>query len=199
MPPLAKVDTRVHLVLTMTRPLRKDAADRRTALLRAAADVFAEEGIDTPLDRIAERAGVGRATLYRNFANRTEIALAVLLVEVESLGDRFADPADPQAFLHFLAALSENLDRNTALAGVVRAAPSPEILTPLRQALVKAATPALTLSQRSGLVRPEITPADIRILSAMLGAALHNAAPAERNTLARRSLSLVLDAVRAEP
>ena len=30
----------------MTRPLRKDAADRRAALLRAATAVFAEEGID---------------------------------------------------------------------------------------------------------------------------------------------------------
>lgn len=180
----------------MTRPLRKDAADRRSALLDAAAQVFAEEGIDTPLDRIAERAGVGRATLYRNFANRTEIALAVLLVEVETLGERFADPADPEAFLHFLSALSEHLNRNTALAGVVRAAPSPEILTPLRQALVRGATPALRVSQAAGRVRADIRPADIRILSAMLGAALHNAAPAERDALARRSLSLVLDAVR---
>ncbi|RZJ26470.1 MAG: TetR family transcriptional regulator, partial [Brevundimonas sp.] len=44
----------------MEKPLRKDAAERREALLAAARDVFAEEGIDTPLDRIAERAGVGR-------------------------------------------------------------------------------------------------------------------------------------------
>lgn len=193
------MDTGVHLALTMTRPLRKDAADRRSALLRAAAEVFAEEGIDTPLDRIAERAGVGRATLYRNFANRTEIALAVLLDEVAILGERFADPRNDEAFLDFLTALSETLTRNTALGGVVRAAPSPEILAPLRQALVKAGTPALRISKAADIVREDIKPADIRILSAMLGAALHNAAPAERNALARRSLNLVLDAVRAEP
>ena len=39
----------------MTRPLRKDAADRRTALLPAATEVFAEEGVGAPVDRIAER------------------------------------------------------------------------------------------------------------------------------------------------
>ena len=183
----------------MNRRLRKDAADRRSALLRAAADVFAEEGIDTPLDRIAERASVGRATLYRNFANRTEIALAVLLDEVDGLGERFAAPENDEAFLDFLAALSESLTRNTALGGVVRAAPSPEILAPLRQALVTAASPALRVSKAADIVRDDIEPADIRILSAMLGAALHNTAPSERDAIARRTLALVLESVRAKP
>lgn len=180
----------------MEKPLRKDAAERRAALLRAAAEVFAEEGIDTPLDRIADRAGVGRATLYRNFPSRTEIALAVLMDEVAVLGERFAAPSTPDAFLLFVTALSETLTRNTAFGGVVRAAPSPEILTPLRAALVKAATPALKASQAAGVARPDLEPADIRIVSAMLGAALHNAAPAERNAIARRTLELVLDSVR---
>jgi len=181
----------------MDRPLRKDAAERRSALLRAAAEVFSQEGIDTPLDRIAERAGVGRATLYRNFANRTEIALAVLLDEVSLLGERFAAPTQPDAFLQFVSVLSETLTRNTAFGGVVRASPSPGILAPLRAALVKAATPALKVSQAAGVVRPDLEPADIRIVSAMLGAALHNADPAERNALARRTLALVLDSLRA--
>lgn len=183
----------------MEKPLRKDAAERRSALLRAAAAVFSEEGIDTPLDRIAERAGVGRATLYRNFSNRTEIALAVLLEEVAVLGRRFARPDQPAAFLDFVTALSETLTRNTAFGGVVRASPSPELLAPLRAALVRAATPALKVSQAAGAVRSDLKPADIRIVSAMLGAALHNADAAERNALARRTLTLVLDSLRALP
>ncbi len=181
----------------MEKPLRKDAADRRSALLRAAAEVFAEEGIDTPLDRIAERAGVGRATLYRNFPSRTDIALAVLLDEVALLGQRFAKPVEPDAFLQFVTALSETVTRNTAFGGVVRAAPSPELLTPLRAALVRASAPALKVSQAAGVVRADLNAADIRIVAAMLGAALHNADPAERNGIALRTLTLVLDSVRA--
>ncbi|RZJ87836.1 MAG: TetR/AcrR family transcriptional regulator, partial [Brevundimonas sp.] len=73
----------------MDKPLRKDAAVRRSAILDAARAVFAENGIDAPLDLIAERAGVGRATLYRNFPGRTEIALAVLMDDVADLGARF--------------------------------------------------------------------------------------------------------------
>lgn len=180
----------------MSRPLRKDAADRRRALLAAARQVFAEEGIDAPLDRIAERAGVGRATLYRNFPGRTEIALAVLLEDVADLGERFAAPQGPDAFLDFLVALSDRLVRNTGLGGVVRAAPSPDLLAPLRAALVEAAAPALKVSQAAGAVRSDLTTRDIRVLSAMLGAGLHNAAPRERNAIARRTLELVLDAVR---
>jgi AcrR family transcriptional regulator len=183
----------------MTRPLRKDAADRRANLLTAARAVFAEDGIDAPLDRIAERAGVGRATLYRNFPGRTEIALAVLLDDVAELGERFAEPTSPDAFLDFIAGLSDRLVRNTALGGVVRAAPSPEILKPLRLAMVEAAMPALKTSQAAGVVRADLAASDIRVLSAMLGAGLHNAAPRERNMIAARSLEFVLDAVRAVP
>lgn len=190
---------RVHLCRLMTRPLRKDAADRRQALLDAARIVFAEEGIDTPLDRIADRAGVGRATLYRNFPGRTELALAVLLEDVADLGERFSVPAAPDAFLDFIAALSERLTENTALGGVVRAAPSPGMLTPLRAAIVEAAGPALAVSRTAGVVRSDLTPGDLRVLAAMLGAGLHNAEPEERNAIAHRTLELVLDAIRARP
>lgn len=182
----------------MTRPLRKDAADRRQALLRAAREVFADEGIEAPLDRIAERAGVGRATLYRNFPGRTEIALAVLLDDVAELAERFSDPEEPDAFARFIEALSERLVRNTALGGVVRAAPSPEILKPLRAAMMEAAAPALRVSQAAGAVRADLTAGDMRVLSAMLGAGLHNA-PDERAAIAHRTLELVLDAIRPRP
>jgi AcrR family transcriptional regulator len=183
----------------MSRPLRKDAAERRRALLAAARVVFESEGIDAPLDRIAEQAGVGRATLYRNFPGRTEIALAVLLDDVSELAGRFADSTDANAFPRFIAALSERLVRNSALGGVVRAAPSPEILRPLRRAMIAAGEPALKTSQAAGTVRADLAASDIRVLSAMLGAGLHNAAPAERNAIAARTLELVLDAIRPRP
>jgi len=181
----------------MDRPLRKDAAERRKALLDAARAVFAEEGIDAPLDRIAERAGVGRATLYRNFPGRTEIALAVLLDDMAELGEQFADRDTPDAFLDFLAALSDRMVRNAALGGVVRSPPSPELLTPLRAAMIEAAAAPLKVSQAAGVVRSDLTLKDIRVLAAMLGGGLHNATLRERNGIARRTLELVLDAVKA--
>jgi len=184
-------------MLVMNRPLRKDAAERRTALLAAARMVFAEQGIDAPLDRIAERAGVGRATLYRNFPGRTEIALAVLVEEVAELERRFAECSAPVAFLEFLSGLSERLERNAALGGVLAAAPSQQILQPLRQAIIKAATAPLKVSQAAGAVRADLQPGDVRVLAAMLGAGLHSATPTERRAIAARTRDFVLDAVRA--
>ena len=62
----------------MSRPapkhVRKDVVHNHAALLEAARAVFADQGLDAPLDLIAEKAGVGRGTLYRHFADRTELA-----------------------------------------------------------------------------------------------------------------------------
>src|SRR5580704_3005668 len=47
--------------------LRADAARNRAAIVTVARAVFAEHGLEAPLEVIAARAGVGIATLYRRF------------------------------------------------------------------------------------------------------------------------------------
>jgi AcrR family transcriptional regulator len=59
------------------RAERADKARNRARILTAASDAFAERGIETQMDDVAARAGVG--TLYRHFA--TKEALMVALVE----------------------------------------------------------------------------------------------------------------------
>jgi AcrR family transcriptional regulator len=58
---------------------------RREAILSAAASCFREHGYGVNLEVIAKRAGVGRATMQRNFADRETLALAVLSQEAEIL------------------------------------------------------------------------------------------------------------------
>ncbi|SDD29150.1 TetR/AcrR family transcriptional regulator [Auraticoccus monumenti] len=60
------------------RPLRADARRNREAILRAARATFAAQGIFAPTDRIAAEAGVGNATLYRNFPTREDLLAAVI-------------------------------------------------------------------------------------------------------------------------
>lgn len=50
--------------------LRSDAELNRDRIMIAAADVFTEAGLDVPIDRIARRAGVSVATLYRRFPTK---------------------------------------------------------------------------------------------------------------------------------
>ncbi|NPC95883.1 TetR/AcrR family transcriptional regulator [Nocardioides sp. zg-DK7169] len=62
--------------------MRADAARRRAAIVEAGRNLFAERGSEVALDTVAEAAGVGIATLYRNFDSRgallDEVALAIL-------------------------------------------------------------------------------------------------------------------------
>ena len=65
------------------RALRADARRNRYAILAAAREIFETDGVLVPLDTIATRAGVGNATLYRNFPVRDDLLAAVLQVSVE--------------------------------------------------------------------------------------------------------------------
>jgi AcrR family transcriptional regulator len=60
------------------RPLRADAQRNRDAILAAALAAFEEEGVLASLDGIAARAGIGNATLYRNFPTRNDLLAAVM-------------------------------------------------------------------------------------------------------------------------
>jgi AcrR family transcriptional regulator len=66
------------------RPLRADARRNRDAILRAARETFEDEGVLASLDGIALRAGVGNATLYRNFPTRDDLLAAVMESSIEA-------------------------------------------------------------------------------------------------------------------
>ena len=56
--------------VTPTASPRRDARRNHERLLVEARVLFAERGIDAPLDELAARAGVGAGTVYRHFASR---------------------------------------------------------------------------------------------------------------------------------
>ena len=79
-------------------PLRADAARNRAAIVAAAREVFAEHGLEAPLEEIALRARVGIATLYRRFPGREQLVAAALIDKIAEYADAAADAleiADP--------------------------------------------------------------------------------------------------------
>src|SRR5215207_5413285 len=70
-----------------TENLRADAERNRRLLVETAHAVFAERGLDAPLDEIARRAGVGNATLYRRFPARRDLIAAVFLDTLRQVVD----------------------------------------------------------------------------------------------------------------
>jgi AcrR family transcriptional regulator len=85
-----------------SRPLRKDAVRNRDLLVRAAREVFAERGLEASMDDVAHRAGLGVGTAYRHFANKYELAKAIMAEAIErvyELVDTAAALEDPWAGL----------------------------------------------------------------------------------------------------
>ncbi|ABS03665.1 transcriptional regulator, TetR family [Kineococcus radiotolerans SRS30216 = ATCC BAA-149] len=86
----------------VTRPLRADARRNREAILRAAREAFEVEGVLTSLDGIAARAGVGNATLYRNFPTRDDLLAAAIqdsITETLAEADELSRTLTPRAAL----------------------------------------------------------------------------------------------------
>ena len=68
--------------LTATgRPLRSDAAKNRERLLKAAGQVFEEQGLEASVADVARAAGVGMGTFYRRFPSK-EALIEALVTEV---------------------------------------------------------------------------------------------------------------------
>lgn len=60
-------------------PERADAARNREALLVAASDLVAEQGVEAvTMEHVAQRAGVGKGTVFRRFESRSGLMAALL-------------------------------------------------------------------------------------------------------------------------
>jgi AcrR family transcriptional regulator len=74
---------------------RADARRNHTLLVLAAREVFAEQGSGAPLEAVARRAGVGNATMYRHFANRHDLVIAVYADQTAALCAAIPPIPDP--------------------------------------------------------------------------------------------------------
>jgi AcrR family transcriptional regulator len=76
--------------------LRADAERNRQRLLASAREVFAERGLDVPIEDIARHAGVGVATLYRRFPTRADLIAgafeAKMAAYADAVGQALANP-----------------------------------------------------------------------------------------------------------
>jgi AcrR family transcriptional regulator len=63
---------------------RADARANRGRLIAAAHAVFRERGLDAEMKEIAERAGLGVGTIYRNFPTKEDLVAAILM---EAIGE----------------------------------------------------------------------------------------------------------------
>jgi AcrR family transcriptional regulator len=143
-------------------PRRADAQRNRDKILAAAREAFAAPEADVSMAEISRRAGVGMATLYRNFPGRRDLLEALYTDEVDAVcaaaeGSEGETPgARLLAWLHRFAAFSAG-KRQIASELLEDAEGSDPVFSENRARVLAAGRPLLDAAQRSGEVRAELT------------------------------------------
>jgi AcrR family transcriptional regulator len=190
--------------VTVAQPVRArvDARRNRERLLAAARELLAADGVDVPVREIAQRAGVGVATLYRHFPTRDDLVDAVLedaFEEYVAIAEAALAAADPwSGFTGFVEQVVAVHARNRGLKDVVetrahgrgRAAAMRRRITPLVAQLVERA-------QVDGTLRADFTPQDVALV--VWGAdRVADLAGDVTPEIWRRHLAFVFDGLRAD-
>ncbi|MEA2483489.1 MAG: hypothetical protein QOC55_1436 [Thermoleophilaceae bacterium] len=196
---MATSSTETPAPTLLTRPKRADARRNYEKVLAAAREAFAEGGESTALEEIARRAGVGIGTLYRHFPSRQALVEALYLDEVEEVCRSAAelDGGDPwealngwfERFIGYLATkralaheLLNYLDQDASVFQASRAS------------LFAAGEPLLTRAQEAGVVRQDVTIAEVIQMVVGIGK-IPAADPAQTEHILR----IALDGLRYRP
>jgi AcrR family transcriptional regulator len=187
------------MTIDTERPLRADARRNREKILAAAAHVFAEEGLEAHLERIAKEAGVGSGTLYRNFPTREALIEAAYRNELSRLCDAAPDllaALPPREALRawmgrFIDYATAKLGMAEALRAVVDSGVNPYAHS--RELIMNALTSLLDATAAAGTIRSDINATVM--FAALTGVALASGKPEEREQ-AEHLLDLILDGLR---
>jgi AcrR family transcriptional regulator len=183
------------------KPLRADAERNRRRLLEAAEALFCERGLEVGVGEIAQRAGVGRGTLFRNFPSKEHLIAAIVAERMHDAtrrGTELLDADDPgEALFTFLdevvgrhqvdRALFDSVGETFMANEEIRAAQS-EVIGILDQLLVRA--------QAAGAARSDVGALDVLMLVkgvCQAASAFHHLDP----DIAQRHLDLIRAALSA--
>ncbi|MGW9030186.1 TetR/AcrR family transcriptional regulator [Streptomyces sp. NPDC055722] len=185
----------------VSRP-RADALRNRERIVTAAREMFVEFGPNVPFDEIARRAGVGNATVYRNFHDREALVREVVC----SVMDRTSEGAERalaetgnafEALSHFVHAVAD--ERIGALCPMVATAfdeHHPE-LEAARERLEQLIEEIMDRARAAGQLRPDVERGDLMIAVAQLSRPPAGTGCLSLDRFVHRHLQLFLDGLRA--
>jgi AcrR family transcriptional regulator len=174
---------------------RNDAKRNRAAILQAARELFAESA-DVAMCEVARRAGVGQATLYRNFPDRSALAAEVLSEHVERVAQLAEEHAgEPDAFFVLLRTLVEMMVHVYALSELARADVCVgSRLEQERQRIAELLKVPLADAKAAGTLRRDAAIDDVFLVLLMARGAMERApGAAARAAAVTRVLTLALD------
>ena len=183
------------------RPLRRDAERNRQKILKGAARVFAEEGLDVGMDELARRVGVGTGTLYRRFPTKDQLISALfdeLIDQVVTEARAARDHEDPvQGLRQFLVAMNSHLASNQGLKELMLERTRDDERIDCAVAEIQPCLRGLVRRGVSeGALREDVTEGDVFLASTMIGAVIERTRDAAPDVW-RRYVEVVIDGLRA--
>ncbi|EDY54650.1 MULTISPECIES: TetR/AcrR family transcriptional regulator [Streptomyces] len=173
---------------------RSDAVENRARILAAAREALTADG-STSMNQIAQRAGVGAGTLYRNFPTREALVLAVYQDEVTRIVDTvpglLAKMPPLEALRHWTTDLVEAMRRKHGLGDALSPGAHQAISEQSYGPVVAAITELLDAGKKDGSIRVDADPGDFLQLTGALWRAAST--PQDR---APHMLALILDGLR---
>ena len=192
------LDTIAEMV---SKPKRADAARNRERVLDAARAVFAERGTDASVPDIAERAGVGVATIYRSFPTKRDLVVAIVLERFRAMKD-FAEAAlaadrDPwDAFATVLISSARMQLQDRAFGQVMAEAFDVAEVRAERDQVLDRIGELMRRAQDAGAMRRDVVAEDLPCLLSGLSGSL---SMADRSSdFWQRHIAIVLDGLRAD-
>ena len=182
------------------RRLRADAARNRAAIVAVARDVFAEHGLEAPLETIAARAGVGIGTLYRRFPTREKLVAAALVDKVaeyaEAARQALAAPDPWAGFAGFVERICELQAGDRGLSDLLSMTLSAdEEVEQLRRTADEQLRTVIDRAKSAGTLREDFVGEDLALLLIGTSAVMY-VTRTDAPGAWRRFVALALDAFR---
>ena len=172
------------------KPNRGPAAgpENRRALIAAAREVFAADGLQAPFSAVAKRAGVGQGSLYRHFPDRLALAVAVFDENIDELE---ASVEPPEATLDdLLDAIIEQAVVSTALIDLIWTNRHDEHVAHLNSRLAGVADTVLAREHAAGRIGDHVETEDVLLAITMLADVLARTDVEDRRAVARRAWAI---------
>ncbi|HEX6340636.1 TetR/AcrR family transcriptional regulator [Umezawaea sp.] len=178
------------------RPLRADAQRNRDKILCTAVSMFARDGLDATLDRIAKEAGVGPATLYRNFPTREALIEAAYRSELaklcEAAGELLAALPPREALRAWMGRFMDYVNAKIGMADALRSLVDSGVnpYDHTGEMLRDSVTTLLEAGVADGALRADVAASDV--VASLMGIAVTCGKPPQPD-LAGRLLDLLMD------
>ena len=177
--------------------VRSDARANRARILAAAREAFARDG-DISMNQIAQLAGVGPGTLYRNYPSRESLVLAIYQDEVDrligSVPQLLAERPPLEALRQWTTDLVSAMRKKHGLGDALSPTAHKSITEQTYGPVIGAITQLFDAGKRDGTIRIDADPGDFLQLTG----ALWRAASAEKDR-SQPMLALILDGLGVHP